>query len=217
MEGGFEIPAGTEGVSLWAYRDGQRLLLYDHAKPACDRLRFAFRPITAGLWDRFELAASRPGAGSGRFLDYRLLREEYLRCCLVAWNLDCPLAFGPDGYLDAESMRAVLGLHPALVRILSDRAFAFQQTDEERLEIERQAHALFARHQSIAEAHPMVSLYCHLEMMWEKFGLNWHDLQAMPVRERNALRQIAGMENSIRAQERQNEEKRRNNTPPHRR
>lgn len=213
MDAPLAIPPGAEEIALWAYPDGPRLLLYPDSRPGCDCLRFAFRPITAGIWDAMEAAATRPDTANGRFLDYRLLREEYLRRCLVAWNLDFPLAFDSAGNLAPAAWQAALRLRPEIVRAITNRVFAFQQSDEELKEIERQAHALFARHQSVPSAHPMVALYCHLEMMWEKFGLNWHDLQAMPLRERNALRQIAGMENSIRAQERQNDEMRRNNAP----
>lgn len=208
--GAFVVPPGAREVTLWAWRRGALCRLYDRPLPGCDCLRFAFREITAGLWDALEMAATRPVRGFGRCCDHGQLRLEYLRRGLVAWNLDFPLSFGPDGFLTEAAFEAALRLHPAVVRAITEPILGIYQDDSERREIERQAAVLFGAHQSVPDAHPMVALYCHLEMMWEKFGLNWHDLRRMPAKERNALRQLAGLENSARIQERKNDEMRRN-------
>ncbi len=188
-------------LTLYAYASGGRLSVYRTPVPNADRLEFTFWEMTGAVWERLEQYSLEDCSPSPmeriRIFNHRKMKEFYLRNMLRSWNFDAPLTLDEEGKLDAATWRRVMSLHPAILKILSDMVFRYTFSDEETATISKQCHLLFAKGGSVANPHEMVSLYCTLADMWKNFGLNYFDLQRLPMKIRSGLRMITGMENQI--------------------
>ena len=64
----------------------------------------------------------------------------------------------------------------------------------------------------VHNAHEAVSLYCNLSSFWDKFGLNYFDLQRLPQDVYAKLREVLSRESSERGKHRKNESRKSNLT-----
>lgn len=118
-----------------------------------------------------------------------------LRMMLIKWSL-CDLEKDDSGYLTEDSVNKILR-HPApLIGAFINRYYhTYIVTKEEEKHIERQSVSLFApKSRGVDNACEAISLFCMLGNMWEKFGLNYHDLKTMPYRDYVMLRIVLGKE-----------------------
>lgn len=192
-------------IRYWVFRKGQLLQLYTAPVPNTDEIRFSFWEMNHATWELLEEACLEPFRISGResFItcNYEKMKLFYLRYLFRDWSFAEELWFDEEGKLDEESFRKVIALHPVILHQLVERLFEYVVPEEELATMQKQAHLLFAKNQSVMNPHPMISLYCNLTEMWSKFGLNYFDLKQLPLYERNALRKVLSMENQIRAAE----------------
>lgn len=128
-------------------------------------------------------------------IDMEELDIHVLRFMLIDWSL-CELYFDDNGYLTEESLKQVLQ-HPAPVigTFINKYYSTYIITSEDEKIIERQSSILFAKNsRGVDNACDAITLFCMLGNMWEKFGLNYHDLKKMPYKEYVMLRMVLGEE-----------------------
>lgn len=188
-------------VTLYVYVSGTNIMIFHEPMPNTERLEFTFWEMTNGLWEeleRYSLEEYSPHPRENlKIFNHRKMKEFYLRHMFRSWNLDVPLSFDEEGKLDDCSWEKVMRLHPAILRELADNVFNYTLTDEETSAIARQCHLLFSKGTAVNSPHQMISLYCTLVDMWKNFGLNYFDLQRLPIKIRNGLRLITSQENQI--------------------
>lgn len=119
---------------------------------------------------------------------------DYDRAIIVYMLLDWSLSdLERDGdYLTQESVESIFR-HPAPVvdEFVKRYEKTFRITGEEEKIINQQASRLFAGSGGgVSNACEAVALYCMLGNMWEKFGLNYYDLQHFPYRKYMMLRMM---------------------------
>ena len=129
-----------------------------------------------------------------------LIKKFILKYLIKDWSFDCELKRNKDGSLTEESYNKVCGLHPKILKTLLDQ-YVYRQgfTQEEDGKIQKQCYLLFDKGQSINSPHWTVSLYLDLTAFWDKFGLNYYDIQKLPQEVFDGLRKIMGIQNSITA------------------
>lgn len=122
-------------------------------------------------------------------IDSEVYNLMLVRVMMKSWSLSA-LELDDDGYLTWESFQSVIK-HPAPV--VSSFVERYKQTfslsESETKTIERQGISLFSSSgRGVTNACDAVNLYCMLSGMWEKFGLNYHDLKQFPFKDYRGLR-----------------------------
>lgn len=196
-----------EKVELWVYRTSNGVEeVWEKETPNTEKLEFFFRKMNYGTWffleeECWESIEVQDGERFNR-LDQEKMKILYLRFFLAGWNLDEELFWEEDGGLTEESLSKVLALDPKILRVLTDQIEKEGLTSEEEAILVKQSHLLFGKKsQGVATPHRLISLYCNLVEMWSEFGLNYFDLQKMPIKERMALRKIIQVKKQVDAQE----------------
>lgn len=188
-------------LTLYAYVSVGKVSLYHSATPNTEKLEFTFWEMTNAIWEeleRYSLEDYFPVPYERiRIFNHKKMKEFYLRHMLRSWNFDIDLSFDEEGKLDDSSWEKVMSLHPIILRELSDMVFRYTFSEEENTTIQKQCHILFSNGSTVNNPHEMISLYCTLSDMWKNFGLNYFDLKRLPIKTRNALRMITGLENQI--------------------
>lgn len=188
-------------IVLYVYRKKDHLSIYREPTPNTEKLEFTLWEMTNGIWEeleRYSLEEFTPHPMDHlKIFNHRKMKEFYLRHMLRSWNFDEPLSFDEEGKLDDASWKKVMSLHPAILEELAENVFKYTLDDDETAAISRQCHLLFSKGTAVNNPHEMISLYCTLVDMWKNFGLNYFDLKRLPIKTRNALRMITGLENQI--------------------
>lgn len=187
-------------LTLWLYKGPNGVSVYETEKPGCDRVEFVLSPVDYGSWSQMEILCTKTVKclrSMVSYLDRPRMTEWMIRHYLRAWSLVPQLAV-EDNQLDEESFQRAMRL-PGNVLSHICRAIRGDEPDEREFnEIARQCALLFGKTGSVENAHPLLSLYVTLEDMWQKFGLNYFDLQRIPIGTRNTLKRIMGLENQMR-------------------
>jgi len=185
-------------VRLWLYSDGSGVQVFDNEAPNCEMVEFTFHEMNGHSWNELErecLEERNDGHGSKSLVYSRgKMRMFYLRRMFRSWSFREPARFDSDGTPDKSTWRLLLSLDPKILMRLTDNVFSYTISQDDEIAFARQGLMLFGRHQSVSSPHPMISLYCTLADMWNKFGLNYFDIMRMPLYERNALRRILSIE-----------------------
>lgn len=194
-----------EVLVLWAWISRGSLRISRKETPGADRLEFTFWKMNSMTYDIMDSMSSidwKSEEGEKvRYRDQHAMKMFCLRYMFRSWSLEPEMGFQEDGGLDDSSMEKLLGLHPVILRELVSEMLKEDLQEEDEMEIVRQSHLLFRKGGSVSNPHRMISLYCRLSDMWDKFGLNYFDLQKMPLAERNALLKIISVEKQIESQE----------------
>jgi len=191
-------------IRLWCGIRNGEVSFYRHDTPNADCIEISMYEMNFYAWEMMETECSgivKSAHEQFCVKDYAKMCLMYLRLMFREWNLDCPMTFDEYGVLDDPSFERLLNLHPQILEKVTDTMYDGTLTQEDEEVIARQSALLFGKAGSVSNPHPMISLYCTLSEMWEKFGLNYFDLMKMPLREKNALRMIARMEGQMRAQQ----------------
>jgi len=128
-------------------------------------------------------------------IDTEELDIHIIRFMLLEWSLGI-LQFDTNGYLTEESLKHVLNNPAPIVGCFLDRYYSsYIINKEEEKQIERQSVILFSKNsRGVDNACEAISLFCMLGNMWEKFGLNYHDLKKIPYKDYMMLRIVLGKE-----------------------
>lgn len=207
MNLGYSKNRSTEFNELhyWLYRKGNSCEIYNSPAQNADEVIFTFWKINNFSWDLIEkecLKSYKVNPHEEIFTyDYFEMKMIFLRSMFRSWSFQEEMTFDEEGKLDDNSFQKLLHLHPAILRELTGQLFDYTLTEEDEIQIAQQSHFLFAKHTSVMNPHRMISLYCTLAEMWDKFGLNYFDLMKLPLYEKNALKKILSFENQIRSSE----------------
>ncbi|MBP5459323.1 MAG: hypothetical protein J6Y62_04080 [Clostridia bacterium] len=189
-------------LSLWLYNKNGEVRVSEKPAAGYEEARFGLEEPDCESWSQMEMECLvkiqiNPRMSLSRY-DLPRMKRWLVRKCLKWWSFDRPLSF-ENGVLDDASLETVMSLHP---RILSRLTAAMQRpslTDEDRNDLARQAALLFGKAGTVSNAHPLLSLYITLEDMWQKFGLNYFDLQRLPLSLKDGLREIMSLEGQVKA------------------
>lgn len=132
--------------------------------------------------------------------DYDLARLLIVRKLLVSWTLDIPIE-REEGWLTDACFKRVVSLPaPLLSALVSKYDKTNNITKEEDEKIDRQSAILFSKNShGVTGACEAVSLFCNLTNFWEKFGLNYFDLERMPFKKYLMLRIMVGKDSAAHA------------------
>lgn len=192
-------------LDFWLFKKGNFMELFIKEVPNTEKVSFSFWEINNSTWEHIEencletIKISEHETISS--YNYEKMKLFYLRYLFRSWSFDYPMFFDDEGKLTNESFEKLLGLHPVILRELTTNLFDYVLSEEDTSLIAKQTHLLFAKNQTVANPHKMISLYCNLAEMWNKFGLNYFDLKRLPLYEKNALKKILSQENQIRSAE----------------
>lgn len=151
-----------------------------------DEIVFIFRNPTYGSWKHIEEFVVEKHYDKHKMQDvhtynFMLLKAFILRHLLISWSLPIDLSF--DGsVLDEFSFNRVLTVHPNILRYFIDKIenMVFL-SDEDKNIINKQCLMMFAKNSNGVNApHEAISMYCTLSGFWDKFGLNYFDLECLP-------------------------------------
>lgn len=133
------------------------------------------------------------------YYDYLSYKSFVLRNLLSWWSLDIELKRDEFGTLTEESYENVLKIHPSILNYflgVYDETYEISDTDNQK--IIDQCHNLFREgSKGITDADDSISTYCNLTGFWEKFGLNYFDIQRLPDDLFNKLNLIMRKDNEI--------------------
>lgn len=146
--------------------------------------------------------------------NFMKMRSFIIKWLLKEWNLPIELEKGNCGELTDDSYEKVMSMFPSIlnyfVNYVENRLFLFES---ERKEISKQCLKLFGpRSIGVNNPHEAVSLYCGYASFWEKFGLNYFDLQRLPQDLYVKLKTV--MSNEIDIKNQQTENLTKNNNQP---
>ena len=192
---------GTGDLQLcaWVYWDGDRPTIYAEEKPNTEKVTVAFARMTRSLWTFLEKDFLDESMEAGEKMisyNFSAMHMIVLRWMLKEWSLPIPLERLEDGQLTDESYGRVLSVHPHLldhfVRQYVETLFL---PDQEKQRIARQSMLLFSpKGKGVHDACDAISLFCTLAGFWDKFGLNYFDLQKLPQDVFVKLRTVMGFE-----------------------
>ena len=190
---------------FWLFRKGNFVELFTKETPNTEKISFTFWEINNSTWDYLEENCLETVKISAHetisTYNYEKMKLFYLQYLFRSWSFEEEMRFDEEGKLTENSFKKLLNLHPVILRELTTGLFDYVLSEEDSITIAKQAHLLFAKNQSVSNPHRMISLYCNLSEMWNKFGLNYFDLKRLPLYERNALKRILSQENQIRSAE----------------
>lgn len=188
-------------VHVWLYQKDGRTLASEKPIDGYDEVVFTLKEPDCESWNRMdaeclhEIKLSRTSINR---YDMPKMRKWQIRHFLKQWSFDEPLTFKGE-LLDDESTERAMRLPSNILNIVLSHLQNDSMTDEEKNEVARQSALLFGNAGSVTNAHPMLSLYVLMSDMWQKFGLNYFDLQKLPISLKNGLKEIMQLENQVRA------------------
>ena len=125
------------------------------------------------------------------------LKKFFIKYMIKDWCFD-ELERNLDGSLTDDSMNMIFRLHPNILKtLLNGYIYKSGFTIEEEGQIQKQCYLLFDKGQGVKNPHKYISLYCDLVSFWNKFGLNYFDIQRLPQDVCDGLRKIMNSENKI--------------------
>ena len=137
------------------------------------------------------------------YYDYLSYKSFILKNLLSWWNLGICLERNEFGVLTEDCFQRVCTIHPSILsHFLGLYEVAYEISDRDAQRITDQCHNLFRRgSKGITDADDSISTYCNLTGFWEKFGLNYFDIQRLPDDLFNKLNLIMRKDNEIQAKE----------------
>ena len=180
-------------LKLWLYKKKEATLVYDKPMPNCDEVEFVVEELDSRSQSLMDMECRKDGKR-----DLRMLKEWLLRHQLKKWSFEEPLTF-EDDQLDDESFEKVMSLPSSILSRIINTFNHDLLSEDERNEIAKQSVLLFGSAGSVENPHPLISLYVTLSDMWQKFGLNYFDLQKLPASVKEELKEIMHLESQARA------------------
>lgn len=198
-------------VHGWLYWNKDLPLIYNEKKDNTEEVVFVFERLSHDLWDYIEnnILKEYKGNYSGDTTwtyDFIKLKMFIIKWLLKRWTLPIELVKKSNGELTDESYKRVMNVHPAILKYFVNE---FENTmfisDEDKQTITKQCGLLFhPKSKGVSNPHNAVSMYCSLTGFWEKFGLNYYDMQRLPHDVFIQLKMVLSNEISIRSKEMEN-------------
>ena len=105
--------------------------------------------------------------------------------------------------LTEESYNEVIKIHPRILRQVLSLVDVFERekTKEEEKELAKDCALIFGKNEGVVNPHPDIVLYCDLIAFWDKFGLNYFDIQKLPKELFYRLKNMMNLESSFKYKE----------------
>jgi len=174
-------------VKVWIKWYKERPIMYDIEVEGAELIKATFERMNHSMWSYFEknildITIGRNEKDVITTYNFMKMRAFIVRWLLKGWSLPIELKKNVNGELTDECFKRVMNMHPRIIGYLvSSIESQIFISDDERGLITKQCSLLFLPNSpGVNNAHEAISLYCSLSSMWDKFGLNYFDLQRMP-------------------------------------
>lgn len=191
---------------VWVYGGKEVPQVFSTEKPNTDCYWFEFFNFSYSTWKDMENECVDVFNSHGEKLsvyNFTKLKQFFLKRMLKDTNYPVQLERTMDLCLTKESYANVLKIHPRILRCVLNQIDVFNDRidpDEER-RIAKECAILFGKGDSVNNPHPYIILYCDLIAFWEKFGLNYYDLQKLPYAVFTNLKRMMKFENDFKTKE----------------
>lgn len=174
--------------TVWVYKNKNQISVYNQKMPNTQALWFEFNDFDYITWkqmeqeciDEFEMPHEKVS-----LYNFNKLKKFFLKYMLR------------DSVFGKLSYDELIKLHPKILRSVLNQIRIFDdRTEDEEKRIAKEGAILFGNGNPVNNPHPSIVLYCDLTSFWQKFGLNYYDIQRMPKKTFNTLKKIMQLDNS---------------------
>lgn len=192
-------------ISCWVYLEkNKQPEVFYFEKPNTKQIYIDFYEMNHYFWNMIESECVMQEEGMNKHdkivvYNNRKIKQFVLKYLVKDWSFQ-KLERQEDGSLTKQSLRKIYALHPRILKnIINQYVYRAGFTEEEDGKIQKQCYLLFDKGQGVSNPHWAVSLYLDLTAFWDKFGLNYYDIQKLPQQVYDGLRKVMGAQNSITA------------------
>ena len=186
----------------WVYLRNGTPEIYNEYKPNTYQIWIQFYKMNHYFWNMIERQCLEKTTGYNErdvIVSYNQckLKKFFLKYLIKDWSLPFEIKRNIDGSLLPQLLQKIYNLHPFILKTLIqqyDYFVCFSQ--EEQKQINKQCYLLFDKDGSVTNPHWSVSLYLELSFFWQKFGLNYYDIQNLPIQVFESLKKITRLENA---------------------
>lgn len=183
-------------VKCWVYITKDKLYVYQEQKPNTMQFYIKFFSMNHYFWNMIQQNCVQTQQGNNEkdlitIYNSRKLKQLIIKYMIKEWSFPYNIERNVDGSLTEETLQNFYKIHPRIIESLVDNyVYRSGFTDEEQGKIQKQCYLLFDKGQGISDPHWSVSLYCDLISFWQKFGLNYFDIQMLPQDIYDGLRKV---------------------------
>ena len=192
----------------WIYWKKDIPIVYDTKKDNTEEIKFVFERLNHGLWDYIEtnILTEHKGIYAGDVTwtyDFVKLKMFIVRWLLKRWSLPIDLIRKTNGELTDECFNKVMNVHPNIMKyFLNEFENTMFMSEDDRITIMKQSSLLFhPKSKGVGNPHNAISTYCNLSSFWEKFGINYFEMQRLPHDVFIQLKTVLGNEISMKSKE----------------
>ena len=195
-------------IRTWVYWQGLNPVFYSEKKDNTEEIVMTFEKMTYGLWNYIEnnILDKYHGANDmdvAIYYNFYKLRVFIIKWLLRSWSLPIDLKRKSNGELENVCFEEISKLHPHVMSYFLEKyEESLFISSSERDVIAKQCAQLFMPNsKGVSNAHDAISLYCNLASMWEKFGINYFDIQKLPQDVFLKLKMVTGFESDFKHRE----------------
>ena len=183
-------------VQCWVYIDKDKFFVYEQEKPNTMCFSIKFYNMNHYFWTMIQENCIQQQQGNNQkdlivVYNSKKLKELIIKYMIKEWSFPYNIKRNIDGSLTEETLQYFYRIHPRIIATLIDNyVYRSGFTQEQEGKIQKQCYLLFDKGQGISNPHWSVSLYCDLISFWDKFGLNYYDLQRLPQDIYDGLRKV---------------------------
>ena len=195
-------------VTLWIVWKKDMPVIYEKEVVGAEKIVAVFDRMNHDMWSYFEKNILDVIQGDNEkdistVYNFMKMRAFIVRWLLKKWSLPIELNKMNNGELTDDCFKRVMKVHPRimgnLISCMEEHIFI---QEKEKETILKQASLLFMPNSpGVTNAHEAISLYCSLSSFWDKFGLNYFDLQKLPENVLAQLKMVINAEGDVRTQQ----------------
>lgn len=192
--------------SVWVYDAPEMIQVFGEPTPNTKEIWFEFYEITLVQWKHLEqdcLSVVKINEHEQSFFyNFKKIKIFCLKHLLKDTNY--PVEIVRDGEeLTDESLENVLKIHPRIWREIFNKFSIFndEKSPEEEKRIAKECSLIFGAGKTVNNPHPDIILYCDMIAFWDKFGLNYFDIQNLPKGLFYTLKRMIDSDNAMKNKE----------------
>ena len=192
--------------SVWVYDAPQIIQVFDEPTPNTKEIWFEFYDITLVQWKYVEQNCVKivkiNENEQSFFYNFKDIKMFCLKHLLKDTNYPIKIERVHDELTD-ETLEQVLSIHPRILREIFYKFSIFdgEKSPEEEKRISKECALIFGAGKAVNNPHQDIILYCDLVAFWDKFGLNYFDVQNLPKNVFYTLKKMIDNETSFRNKE----------------
>jgi len=193
--------------SVWIYDNDNIIQVFEEEKPNTFEMWFEFYNFTYVFWKIMSsLCVEQIDCGMEKISVYNSykLKKFYMRYMLKDTNYPLKIVRNIDGSISDVSYNLLIMIHPRILRTLFDKINFFENetlSEEEEKRIAKECALLFGKNEGIVNPHPHVVFYLDLISFWEKFGLNYFDIQKLPYGVFSTIKKMMNLESDFKTKQ----------------